>query len=132
MKGVIDMALTLKLLSEKYGVCRLDVWEGIPEWADKGEFYSITKTSDELSIVCRESNIPNNIKREGDWRILKVEGPLDFSLIGILSSISTLLAKEKISVFVISTYDTDYILIKEKEISKAVNLLLNERYNIIK
>ncbi len=126
------MALTMKLLSGKYGVCSLGAFEAIPAWADNGEFYSITKTSDELSIVCSESNIPNNIKSERDWRILKVEGPLDFSLIGIISSISSVLAKQKISVFVISTYDTDYILIKEKYLRKSIDSLQDEGYNILR
>lgn len=126
------MSLTMKLLENKYGVCRLDASESVPKWAIGGDFYSITKTSDELSIVCCEDNIPNGIKYERDWRILKVEGPLDFSLIGILSSISGLLAKQKISVFVVSTYDTDYILIKGKDMEKSIDVLSVEGYNIIR
>lgn len=126
------MILTMKLLDEKYGVCRLDAIEDTPDWAVKGEFYSITKTSDELSIVCCEENIPSGIEFEKDWRILKVLGPLDFSLIGILSSISGVLAKQSISVFVISTFDTDYILIKEKDLDKSIDSLLEEGYNIVR
>lgn len=126
------MALTMKLLNGKYGVCGLDESEEIPDWAYKGEFYSISKTSEELSIVSSESNIPNNIQYEGDWRILKVQGPLDFSLVGILSSISAVLARRKISVFVISTYDTDYILVKEKDLRESMDSLVAEGYNIIK
>lgn len=125
------MSLTMKLLNEKYGVCRLDTLENLPEWAFKSDFYSITKTRDELSIVCLEENIPSHINCEKNWRILKVEGPLDFSLIGILSSISSILAKEKISIFVISTFDTDYILIKEKDLSQAIRSLEGEDYTIL-
>ena len=66
--------LTLKLLKGKYGVCRLNKTQSIPEWSKKGEFFSITKTSDELSIVCFEDNIPNDIKCEKNWRVLKIEG----------------------------------------------------------
>lgn len=120
-----EKVLTMKLLKEKFGVCRLDKNDLIPEWAKKSDFYSITKTLDELSIVCSQDKIPSNIRFEKDWSILKVEGPLDFSLIGILSSISTVLAQKGISIFAVSTYDTDYILVKEKDISNAIDALSN-------
>lgn len=123
--------LTLKLLNETYGVCRLDKTDLIPEWVKKSDFYSITKTSEELSIVCAQAYIPNGVKYEKDWRALKIEGPLDFSLIGILAPISTILAKKGISIFAISTYDTDYILVKNKDIDIAIESLINERYKVI-
>ncbi len=88
-----------------------------------GEFFSATRTSDELSIVCCEKNIPEDIKCEKNWRILKIEGPLDFSLIGILASISSILAERKISIFAVSTYDTDYILIRDSDVNDAVEAL---------
>lgn len=128
---MVEKILTMKLLKEKYGVCRLNKTELIPEWAKNSDFFSITKTSDELSIVCFEDNIPNDIKCEKDWRVLKIEGPLDFSLIGILASISTILAQKGISIFAISTYDTDYILIKNKNIDNAIDSLIKERYEVI-
>ena len=128
---MVEKILTMKLLEEKYGVCRLDKTELIPEWAQNSDFFAITRTADELSIVCTEDSIPNNIKCEKDWRILKVEGPLDFSLIGILASISTILAQNGISIFAISTYDTDYILVKNKDIDKAIESLIKERYDVI-
>lgn len=123
--------LTMKLLKEKYGVCRLDKTELIPKWAQNSDFFSITRTADELSIVCAEENIHKDIKCEKDWRILKVEGPLDFSLIGILSSISTVLAQKGISIFAISTYDTDYILVKNKDVDNAIEALIKENYEVI-
>ncbi|MBU3136070.1 ACT domain-containing protein [Clostridium gasigenes] len=124
--------LTMKLLKEKYGVCRLDKANSIPNWAIEGEFYSITKTEDELSIVCLQESIPTDIKYEKDWKVLKVEGPLDFALVGILACISSLMASQGISIFAISTYDTDYILIKEKDIDNAIELLLNDKYAVIR
>jgi hypothetical protein len=127
-----EKILTMKLLKEKYGVVRLDKTDLIPEWAKNSEFYSITKTEDELSIVCSQNRIPGDVKCESDWRILKVEGTLDFSLIGIVSSISTVLAQKKISIFAISTYDTDYILVKDKDIENAINSLSNEKYEVTK
>ena len=132
---MIEKILTMKLLKEKYGVCRLDKNELIPEWAQNSNFFSITKTCDELSIVCSQDDIPNDIltdiKCEKDWRILKIEGPLDFSLIGILASISTILAQKGISIFAISTYDTDYILVKNKDIDNAIQSLIKDRYEVI-
>lgn len=128
---MVDKILTMKLLKEKFGVSRLDKNELIPKWAQNSDFFSITKTCDELSIVCSQNHIPNDIKCEKDWRILKIEGQLDFSLIGILSSISTILAQKGISIFAISTYDTDYILVKNKDIDNAVDSLVKERYEII-
>lgn len=127
-----EKILAMKLLQEKFGVCRLDKDELIPMWVRNSNFYSITKTMDELSIVCSQAAIPSDIKCEKDWRMLKVEGPLDFSLIGILSSISTILARQGISIFAISTYDTDYILVKDKDLVNAINALSNEKYEIIK
>ena len=129
---MLEKKLNMKLLKEKYGVCRLDKNEHIPNWGVDGELYSITKTEDELSIVCLQDNIPENIQCEKDWRVLKIEGPLDFSLVGILAEISNLMAKNSISIFAISTYDTDYILVKEKDIEKAVMVLVNDRYDVIR
>jgi hypothetical protein len=126
-----EKILTMRLLRGKYGVCRLDKTDLIPEWAQNSDFSSITRTLDELSIVCIEESIPNYIKHEKDWRILKIEGPLDFSLIGILASISTILAQKGISIFAISTYDTDYILVKNKDINSAIVALADEGYEII-
>lgn len=123
--------LNMKLLKESLSVCRLEKNDTIPAFATKGEFFSITKTEDELSIVCSSEVVPKGIQCEKDWRALKVEGPLDFSLIGILSSISSILAKNKISIFAISTYDTDYILVKENDISKAISSLEKESYEIL-
>lgn len=128
---MVEKILTMKLLKEKYGVCRLGKTQLIPEWAQNSDFFSITRTSDELSIVCIEESIPDNVKCEKDWRILKVQGPLDFSLIGILASISTVLAQKGISIFAISTYDTDYILVKNKDIDNAIKSLIKERYEVI-
>lgn len=125
-----NIELNMSLLKQNFGVCRLEKDEIIPQWCKNSEFYSITKTMDELSIVCNLQSIPEGIKCEKPWKALKVEGPLDFSLIGILASISRLLAQEGISIFAISTYDTDYILVKEKDINKAIDALSSEGHKI--
>ncbi len=123
--------LTMQLLKEKFSVCRLDSNEKIPSWIGDNGFVSITRTLDELSIVCLEENVPKEITQEKDWRILQVKGPLDFSLVGILSAISTLLANNKISIFAISTYDTDYILVKDTEINNAISILSTSGYQVL-
>ena len=125
-----EKKLCLRLLEDTYGVCRLQKNDLIPSWVFQGEFYSITKTDDELSIVCLQNNIPENIQCETDWNILKIQGPLDFSLIGILSKISTLMAENKISIFAVSTYDTDYILVKKEKIENAISILENDIYEV--
>ena len=109
-------------------VVRLDVSSSIPEWSLKGDkFFSITRTSEELSIVCSEDlvpkDLPKNAKVENGWSCLKIAGPLDFSLIGTLASLATPLANAKISIFVMSTYDTDYILVKKENLEKALQIL---------
>lgn len=125
-----NLKLEFKVLKGKYGVCKLNSKDYIPHWLNKDYFYSITKTEEELSIVCFQENIPTNVLCERNWRILKIEGQLDFSLIGILSKISTLLAKESISIFAISTYNTDYILVQEEKLPKAINILRKHGHKV--
>jgi hypothetical protein len=120
----------LSLLPEAFKVLKLKPHEKIPLDVLLGKTFSITKTSEELSIVCREEvNIACPHEERG-WKALKVEGPLDFALTGILSSILQPLADEKISIFSISTFDTDYILLKEKNIKKALLRLSKEGFFI--
>lgn len=114
--------LTLKLLPLSLAVIRLPVHEGIPDWVFRAEFFSVTRTYEELSIVCPQDQIQGNPLLEKEFRAFQVQGPLDFSLTGILSSLLEPLAKEKISVFTFSTYDTDYILVKEPHLSKVIEI----------
>ena len=105
----------LSKMESKFSILKLKPNAEIPAWALIGDsFFSITKTDDELSIVCEESCVPPNVKDnvEKDWRCFKVEGPLDFSMTGVLSQIAGPLADAKIPIFVVSTFDTDYILVK--------------------
>jgi hypothetical protein len=95
---------------------------GLPSWIG-GEFWSITRTYDELSIVCPQECVPSGVLYEGGWRVLKVLGPLSFALTGILASISGALAEAGISIFALSTYDTDYILVKASQLEGAIEAL---------
>jgi len=115
--------LSLLILPNKLAVCRLENDARIPSWATDDSFFSISKTNDELSIVCSENKVPNGIKSEKNWRAFKVIGPLDFSLTGILASLANPLAEAKISIFAISTFDTDYLLVKNDNLEKAVKVL---------
>ncbi|MDC7242927.1 MAG: ACT domain-containing protein [Sphaerochaetaceae bacterium] len=96
----------------------------------KGTFF-YAKTNDEFSLVCNNKNIIDNyLEKETGYHMLKIDGILDFSLVGIIANITSILAKEKISVFVVSTFNTDYILIKEKFIKLAVKILKNNNFKI--
>jgi uncharacterized protein len=115
--------LSLSIIPGLFGVCRLNSKAEIPAWAAGEKLISITRTEDELSIVCAEERIPANAKAERGWNAFKVKGPLDFSLTGVLSELLTPLADAGISIFAISTYDTDYLLVKEEQFEKALSIL---------
>lgn len=115
--------LTLSILPEKLGICRLDKNSPVPDWTEKISFCSIARTKDELSIVCPQDKIPAGVLVEKNWRAFKVEGPLGFSLTGIVASLSKPLAEAEISIFYISTYETDYLLAEEKNFAKAQKIL---------
>ena len=117
--------LNLTLLPEVFAVCRLSPDAEIPDWATEGSFFSITRTADELSVVCRQADVPVDVKAEKGWRCLQVAGPLDFALTGILASLLIPLDEAGISIFTISTFDTDYLLIKETALEAAITALRN-------
>ena|SRR2546422_1481201 len=122
--------LTLTVLPDRYAICHFDAKAPVPEWAGNGEFVSITRTSDELSIVCLERNIPADAPCINGWRVLKCEGPLDFTLIGVMSSIAEPLADAAVAIFPIATHDTDYVLVKELQLEIAVNALAAYGHNV--
>jgi hypothetical protein len=111
-------------------ICRLAPDAPLPSWAAAGRFFSITRTAEELSIVCAEDDAPADVKAEKEWRALKAEGPLDFSAIGIIASLAVPLAAEGISLFVVSTFDTDYILVKQERLEAATAALARAGHRI--
>lgn len=125
------MNLTLEVLPDTLGVCKLDTNQVIPTWAYQGGLFSITKTVEELSIVCSEENIPEDVLCERGWKAFKVQGTLDFGLVGILAKVTTVLANADLGIFAISTYNTDYILVKALDFDWAVNALSNDGHKII-
>ncbi len=120
--------LKLSVLEDLFTIHRFPVNYDIPEQIYESKFYSINKTEDELSIVCNSSILLNSEKKETGWSCIKVLGPFDFSLTGILADISAVLAKAEISIFALSTFDTDYILVKSEQISFAKDALLASGY----
>lgn len=118
--------LTLSLMPDSYAVCRLAPDSKVPEWAYRGSFYSISKTNDELSIVVDQRYAPAGIKKAENWKGFKIEGPLDFSITGILAALSKTLADNQIPLFCVSTFDTDYILVESKYYEKAKLVLAKE------
>lgn len=112
------MNLTLERLPNTLAVCRLQPDAAIPDWAG-GPFVSITRTAEELSIVCSQDAVPDGITAERDWRALRVAGTLDFALVGIIARLSEVLAAAEVSLFIVSTYDTDYVLVKAAVLAKA-------------
>jgi len=115
---------TLFILPKELGICHFSKNSPIPKWAEKSKgFYSITRTLDELSIVCLQENIPPDVMAEKNWRAFKVKGPLGFSLTGIVASLSKPLAEAQVSILYISTYETDYLLVEEKNLQKTKEVL---------
>ena len=115
--------LVLTLIEETFNIHRLASDSSLPEAISECDFYSLSKTDDELSLVCPEHLAVKSKKHSPDWKCLKVAGPLDFKLTGILAGITDVMTKERISVFAISTFDTDYILIKKQNLTNAVSAL---------
>ena len=115
--------LNLIVLDGDFAVSRLAPQERIPQWVPEAGFVSVTRTADEISIVCPAEVVPDGVKSEGDFTVLKIDGPLDFSLTGILLAVARPLADAGISIFALSTYDTDYVLVRTGDLAEAVPVL---------
>ncbi len=125
------MKLTLKVLPGKYAVCRLDPNGHLPHWALLGDdFISLTRTRDELSIACLQENVPEDTRAERGWRCVKVAGYFDFSLAGVHVSLAIPLAEANISILAIATYETDHLLIQEKDLERALTVLEKAGHHI--
>ena len=121
------MLLTLQLLPQTFAVCRLAAIDAVPAWATEGiVFNAIVRTTDELSVVCEERFVPpgGRVKYEGGWRCFKVQGPLDFGMTGIVAGLTAPLAEAKISIFAVSTFETDYLMVKAENVESAIMALM--------
>lgn len=115
--------LSLEVLRPKFAICRLEPDEKIPSWCLDGDFTSITRTPDELSVVCEQRDVPRGVECERGWRAIQVAGPLDFALVGIMAALTVPLARARIGLFTVSTFDTDYLLVRAKNLGKACDAL---------
>lgn len=124
------MKLNMRTLPGQYAVHRFPAGATIPELPLSGDFLSITSTPEELSIVCPVSTPLRAQKTEVGWNCLQVEGPLDFGLTGILAELAGILARAEIAIFAISTYDTDYILVKKENLDRAREALRDAGHEV--
>lgn len=121
--------MRIKLLPSVYAVCRLDASARVPEWP-RGAFVSVTRTPDELSIVCEDASVPAGVKAERDWRCFAVEGPIPFEVVGLAARITSALAEARLSVFFVSTHDTDYVFVRSASIDAATAALRSAAFDL--
>ena len=118
------------LLAGHMSICRLDATSMVPDWAVEGGFFSVTRTDDELSVVCPEEVVPDEARSEGGWRVLKLEGSFEFSEVGVLASVAAPLAEAGVGIFVVSTFDTDYVLVKEEQLQPTMAALRGQGHEV--
>ena len=125
-----SITLSLETLPEEYAAIRFSPDAEVPAWAFGGELASVTRTRDELSVVCRQDLLPGEFPAERSFRVLKVRGPLAFSQVGVVDSLAHPLASAGISIFVLSTFDTDYVLVRGADLDTACTILLGAGHRI--
>jgi uncharacterized protein len=113
----------LYTLDELYAIVRLEPDAELPGWLHGGHFWSVTRSDAELSIVCREEDVPADASAERGWCALELAGPLDFSLTGVVSALVVPLAEAEVPIFVLSTFETDYLLVRERDLERSVSAL---------
>jgi uncharacterized protein len=123
-----ESSLRLAVLDGRLAVCRLDASEAPPPIPDG--FFSVTYATDELSVVCREDSVPEGARCEKGWRALKLEGPFEFTEVGVLASVAAPLAGAGVSTFAVSTFDTDYVLVKEERLATAMAALQEQGHEV--
>ena len=122
----------LTLLPGRLAICRLPADAPVPGWTPTaGSLLSITRTADELSVVCDEARVTVEVVAERGWRALRVTGPLDFALTGVLAALAAPLAAAGVSIFALSTYDTDYVLVREADVERAVAALAHAGHDLV-
>jgi hypothetical protein len=123
--------LKLVILAERLAVCRLDANGPIPEWAAGECFLSISRTRDELSVICEEHFVPAGVQASRGWRGLKIVGPLDLDLVGSLVSVAVPLAQSNIGILPIGTFETDYILVRDRQLADAIKALRFAGFEVV-
>ena len=123
------MNYTIEILPDTFSICRLAPDAILPEWA-QGDFVSITRTPRELSVVCRRGAVPNDVRCDTGWKCLRLAGQFDLTKVGVLASLTEPLAVANVSVFVIGTFDTDYLLVKNACLDSAIKALEEAGHSI--
>jgi len=124
------LTLTIDLLSGPLSICRFAADAPIPEWATAAPFFAVTRTADELSIICATDRVPRGVTANGEWRALKLVGPFDFAEVGILLRVAGPLAAAGVSIMPLATYDTDYVLVRAPQLAAAVAALQGDGHEI--
>ncbi|MEO6327243.1 MAG: ACT domain-containing protein [Thermoanaerobaculia bacterium] len=120
------------VLGERVSICRLTGAEPVPSWASGSEFLSITRTANELSIVCPEESVPGGIDAVSGYRVLALVGPFPLTAVGILLSFAEPLAREQISILAIGTFDTDYLLVRSADLERAIAVLCGSGHELVR
>jgi hypothetical protein len=125
-------SIHLEAIEIRLAVCRLDAGSDVPPWVDRSrEFASVTRTTDELSVVCARDDVPEGVRMEGPWRAFRVQGPIVMTLVGVVAALANPLAEAGISIFAMSTFDTDYILVHEPDFEAAVGALTRAGHVVV-
>jgi len=122
--------MKLYVLDELYAIVRLEPDAELPEWLRGGHFWSATRTDSELSLVCREEDVPRDASAERGWCALELAGPLDFSLTGVVAALVTPLAEAEVPIFILSTFETDYLLVRERDLHRSVEALTGAGHEV--
>jgi uncharacterized protein len=123
--------LKLVILAERLSVCRLDTNAPIPDWAVGESFLSISRTRDELSVICEDHFVPAGVQVSRGWRGFKIVGPLDLDLVGSLVSVAVPLAHSNISILPIGTFETDYVLVRDRQLGDAIKALRFAGFDVV-
>jgi uncharacterized protein len=127
------MSTTLRIsqVSGSYSICRLPAASAIPQWAMASQFYTVTKTANETSVICESSLVPDDVQQQqGGWALLQIDAVLDLSLTGITAQFSAALAGAGVNLCVVATFDTDYILVPEEKLTVACGALQRAGFHV--
>lgn len=124
------MTLRFVLLPHRYAVARLAPHETVPAWAESGAFTSVTRTPHELSVICDERHVPHDVRADRGWRILELQGPFDFTVVGVAAEFTRSLAARTISLLPVATFDTDYLLVKDESVANAIAALRADGHEV--